>query len=324
MADKDITALFETKRVPAGGNIVSTEIRLLPLLASVIGAKSLSVDGLGLDPTLVQSLKLSSVGVSSTFAPLDCQAKGSSDDSALPQDDDFGTPGFGDKLKTPVSFSPETEDCGGTAEYGQLFSQIAALASDIAHLKTMIATGTEPLGGMSTEVADIQGNDAAQCFRYLNTSHGPLGLFRRRILARASVGGAVELLGGLKSFAANADVLTYLEYSVNTFLQGQASWNIDDKSKDPVFGPPTTLPFTKKCDPAAPEGGDLKRCGSDVVSGNMRVVIRFKKIFIGEIIANAGTPTANVDIVARLTSLSDESFTGIVSFTHMIPPNAAP
>jgi hypothetical protein len=202
-----------------------------------------------------------------------------------------------------------------------MLSRLSSLESGIADLRTMLTVRSRRASAIVTNGAAKAG-DSRTCFRYLNTDHGPEGLFRRRILTRARVTGAVELLAGLKSFNASVDVLTYVEYSVNTFLLGQPSWTIDGKSDDPVFSLPVSLPFTRRCDPEAPAGGPLDRCGSDVVSGNVRVVIRFRKIFIGEIQASGGTPTVNVDIGARLDQLSDESFTGIVSFTHAIPPPA--
>jgi hypothetical protein len=284
----------------------------------------------------VRSLNLTSVDVSSTFSPLACSPP-PGDANPKPDDPNDSNPNDPDdqndqflnipgKGNTPVFAGGP----GGPAQVGDpmvsdlMLSRLASLEWAVADLRTMITGRSRSVPAIVTNAAATSASDRNTCFRYLNTDHGPEGLFRRRILTRARVTGAVELLAGLKSFNANVDVLTYIEYSVNTFLLRQPSWTINEKSDDPVFSLPVSLPFTKRCDPEAPAGGPLGRCGSDVVSGNVRVVIRFKKIFIGEIQASGGTPTVNVDLGARLDQLSDESFTGIVSFTHSIPPPPTP
>jgi hypothetical protein len=175
--------------------------------------------------------------------------------------------------------------------------------------------------GLGTQPVPVRFPDpqAPQCYRYQDTEHGPLGLFRSREFLQVRASGVLEFLGGLHTVQGDSEFIMYLEYGVNTFLNGKPAWVIDPATKQPVFDNKVRLSAQQGCSGVQPSP-PLPSCGSDTVVDTMRVVVNFKKVFIASVSGGASTPTFSGNFQASLASLSEQSFTGVVSFTHRIPP----
>jgi hypothetical protein len=313
MADADLSSQFTTR---TDGLNVETSCGLVALLNSVAGVQIAD------NPSLNRNLKQTAVGVSSSFVPLDCNAGapasavpgGPSGPNASPPGESHpgtGTPflatgtyiGNGSSIAHPAGLSVLTVVRDKLLRLGSAFNEVVnAIDAGIREEPVSLAT---PERG------------APKCYRYQSTQHGPLGLFRSREFLQVSASGTLEFLGGVQQANASANYIMYLEYAVNTFLSGKPAWIIDPATRQPVFDNKLLLAAQQGCTAAEPQA-NIPSCGSDTVVDTMRVVVNFKKVFIAAVGGGVQTPTFSGSFQGALASLAEQSFTGVVPFTHRI------
>lgn len=307
------------------GSSAGSSAPLGDVLSRVVGLPVVSQD-------LSDNVKQSAINVTSVFAPNPCTAE---------KPPTGTTPGGGSGTPTPPPPAPGGDGSdmhfeGGGHEILQpppaelrialpLREKLIAIGSQFNEL---IALLERPATGATPAVAPVAMRGPQQdpkCWRYQHTNHGPTGLVRSRELLHVRVGGFIETLGGLKKVGSNVDYLMYMEYSVNTYLQGKAAWSLDPATQDVKFDSQVTLNPVNGCFGTADAVAGLKSCGSDSVSDVLRVVITFKKVLVCEFNANANGIAAAGNLDAYMARMTWQTFAGVMPFTHsMDAPATSP
>lgn len=312
MATPDITSIF-TPVQNAGKGVVRHEAPLSKLLETVTGD---TVETAGRDlPRFNRLVGQTKIVVSSHFDETPCEGSAS----------DTGDGASGSDGPTPSQGSDDLDD--QTFLAGDAGTQLDATSVKLlAGIDRKLTAITDVLSETDDNLrkrlaakgpAPLAKAASPACWRYRDTVHGPEALVQEKALMVFKINGRVSTLGGLiGSGRGSLKVLTYIEYSVNTFLNGTTGWKFGDKGQvDPTTGR-TVLRATPGCYGTGERITGLPSCGSDSVTDTMKVRIQYKRIFIGEVGARLSTRAANVDLDASLVQLNESVFLGSASFTH--------
>lgn len=323
MPEVDLTSIFT--HMPTEGSD-GHNASLLTLLNTVSGAT------ISDDATLNRQLKQGAITVISVFQPNPCTAGTT-----------HGTTGTGTGTGTsPPAETPPAQpgtDSGGELHYKPgtgapvvyvppagskialpLREKLVALGSTFNELIALLDGGglAGPGAGTGTGsgVATRTPTTDPKCWRYQNTTHGPTGLYRSREILKVRVNGFVETLAGLKQAQATTEWLMYMEYSVNTYLAGQAAWELDPKTNQAKPNGPVTLTATNGCFGTGGAVEGLTSCGSDSVRDVLRVTVNFKKVFLAEVAVAAQGIAVSGGLSVYVSNMQEQSFAGVMPFTH--------
>ncbi len=325
MADVDLSTIFT--HVSSG----STDGDSAPL-ALLLG----SVSGVAINPDddLNKQLKQGAVTVISVFQPGACTLEAPAQGVAPgPSGTSGSVPA---PSPTPAPSSPPSEDgVGSGGGHGveiaipagirvaqPLREKLLTLGSTFNELMVLLDQRDAPAG--NTVTATRADHAPSKCWHYRSTTHGPTGLFRSRELLKVQVSGFVETLGGLTKVNGSAEYIMYMEYSVNTYLAGEAAWEMDPATQQPKPRAPVTLNATNGCYGMAGKVKGLKSCGSDTVSDVLRVIVNFKKVFVCDANATGSNITGSAGLQAYVGKMQEQSFAGVFPFTHSMDARPKP
>ena len=305
MADVDVSGIFKHEQTASTDGDSAPLARLLAMAA-----------GAGIDPddALNQRLKQGSISVISVFQPNPCTLEpaatgGTSGATPVPGDEGSGQGGGSTQ---EVSLQP------GPRIALPLREKLLALGSTFNELVALLDQPGLPAAD-GTGKAGTQAQ-AGRCWHYRNTTHGPTGLIRANDLLKVKVSGFIETLGGLTKLNAETEYIMYMEYTVNTYLAGEAAWEPDPATQLPRPRPPVVLNATNGCYGTGGKVAGLKSCGSDTVSDVLRIMVNFKRVFICDASVSGSNISGSAGLQASVAKLQEQTFAGVMAFTHSMDP----
>lgn len=279
------------------------------------------------DQTLSDNLKQSAINVTSVFQPNPCTPEPAGT-GTVPGGTTPGTPAPQPPAPAPGSGGNDVHFDGGggkpvvylppaesrlTLPLRQKLVTIGSAFNELLALLDEQESGTPSAGGVATRGKA----EDPHCWGYQHTIHGPTGLFRAREVLKVRASGWIETLGGVTQANANTEYLMFMEYSVNTYLSGQAAWTLDPVSQELNWdGSKVVLNAVSGCHGTGAAVGGLKSCGSDSVSDVLRVVVKFKKLILWTFGASGSSLTGGGGLQVHISKMQEQSFAGVMPFTH--------